>query len=72
VLGGGGMHACRVFQVSWWGGRICIAWSGMGMYVHACEACLPSLLDMGDTWKAVGLVGGAGCGVFSLSARSWG
>ena len=49
--------------------RTCIACIGTGMLVHACGACLPSLFAMGDPRGAAGFVSGAGCGVFSLSAR---
>ncbi len=50
--------------------RTCIAWCGIGMDVHACDACRPSLLAMGDPRGAARAATGAGCGVFCLS--EWG
>ena len=42
------------------------------MDVHACDACPPSLLAMGDPRGATDAATGVGCGVFSLSEQSRG
>ncbi len=42
------------------------------MDVHACDACRPSLLVMGDPQGATDTATGVGCGVFSLSERGRG